>query len=61
MTSPAKEQIRELLEDLPDDATAFELLDALYIRMKVLRGLRDIREGRYYTHDQVVEMLRLRQ
>ncbi|MCC7364270.1 MAG: hypothetical protein IT303_07835 [Dehalococcoidia bacterium] len=61
MTSPAKEQIRELLNELPDDATAFELLDALYIRMKVLRGLRDIREGRYYTHDQVVEMLRLRQ
>jgi predicted transcriptional regulator len=56
----AKEQARQLLDQLPDNATLndirYELNDALYtlyVRQQIELGLQDAREGRTIPHDEV--------
>lgn len=56
----AKEQVRQLLDQLPDNATLndirYELNDALYtlyVRQQIELGLRDSREGRITSHADV--------
>jgi len=45
----AKQEVIELLKHLPDDSTLEEIQYHLYVRQKVQRGLRDVKEGRIYT------------
>jgi len=56
----AKEQTRQLLEQLPDNATLsdirYELNDALYtlyVRQQIELGMQDSKEGRITPHDEV--------
>lgn len=56
----AKEQVRQLLEQLPDDATLndirYELNDSLYrlhVRQQIELGLQASREGRVTPHEDV--------
>ncbi len=43
---PAKEEVRRLLNDLPDDSTLEDIQYHIYIRQKIDRGLKDVEEGR---------------
>lgn len=56
----AKEQIRQLLDQLPDNATLndirYELNDnlyTLYVREQIASGMQDSREGRVIPHADV--------
>lgn len=56
----AKDHIKQVLEDLPDNATVndirYELNDALYtlsIQQQIERGLQASREGRVTPHAEV--------
>jgi len=56
----AKQQVRELLEQLPDDATLsdirYELSDSLYtlyVQQQIALGMQDSREGRVTSHKEV--------
>lgn len=56
----AKEQARQLLDQLPDNATLndirYELNDALYtlyVRQQIELGMQDSREGRVIPHHEV--------
>jgi len=51
MTVSAKEQVRRLLNDLPDDATLEDIQYHLYVCQQVARGMADAESGR--TVDQV--------
>jgi predicted transcriptional regulator len=42
---PAKEEVRRLLELLPDDASLEDIQYHIYVRQKILRGLEDIEAG----------------
>jgi predicted transcriptional regulator len=53
----AKQEVRELLERLPDDSTIEDIQYHLYILEKIRRGQDDIRNGRHSTHEQVKERL----
>lgn len=60
----AKDQVRQLLEQLPESATLndirFELNDALYtlhVQQQIERGLQASREGRVTPHDEVKRRL----
>ena len=48
-----KEQLRELIERLPDDCTVEDVQYHLYVQQKVERGLTDVRAGRVLSHDEV--------
>ena len=49
----AKQEVIELLKDLPDTSTLEEIQYHLYVRQKVQRGIQDVEEGRIYTQEEV--------
>jgi hypothetical protein len=46
---PAKEDVRELLDQLPDDTTLEDIQYHLYLRQKIDHGLQDVVAGRTLT------------
>ncbi len=53
----AKQEVRELLDTLPDDSTFEDIQYHLYVRQKVPRGIRDINDGRTYSQDEVEKQM----
>ena len=48
-----KEEVIQLLRELPDDSTFEEIQYHLYVRQKIQRGIKDIEEGRTYTQEEM--------
>ena len=48
-----KEQLRALIERLPDDCTLEDVQYHLYVQQKVVRGLEDVRHGRLLSQQEV--------
>jgi len=53
-----KQQVRAVIEALPDDATYEEIVRELAFRRMVDRGLADSRRGRVVSHEQVAQRVR---
>jgi predicted transcriptional regulator len=53
----AKQDVRALLDHLPDDSTIEDIQCHLYVLEKIRRGRVDIRDGRHLTHEQAKERL----
>jgi predicted transcriptional regulator len=53
----AKEDVKELLDQLPDDSTIEDIQYQLYVLEKVRHGRDDIRDGRHFTHAEARERL----
>ncbi len=49
----AKQEVMELLKELPDDTTFEEIQYHLYVRQKIQRGIKDVEEGRTYTQEEM--------
>ena len=49
-----KEAAKQIIEDLPDDATLEDIMYAIYVRKKIERGLRDIEVGNTVSHQDVM-------
>lgn len=49
---PAKEEVRRLLELLPDDASLEDIQYHIYVRQKVERGLEDIEADRTISEEE---------
>ena len=50
--SPIKRQVIDLVKSLPDDCTLEDVQYHLYVREKVERGMRAIRQGRVVSQEQ---------
>ena len=50
--STAKDEVRQILETLPDDATLEDVQYAIYVRERVMRGLREAEEGKLIDQDE---------
>lgn len=48
----AKEEVRRMLDHLPDDASFEDIQYHIYVREKVERGRRDVREGRVVSQEE---------
>lgn len=48
----AKEEVRELLDRLPDDASYEDIQYHIYVREKIERGMKDIQEGRVIDQEE---------
>lgn len=57
MTASAKEAVREILEQVPDDASYDEIHYRIYVRQKIAEGEKAIAEGRVVSHDEVKKRL----
>lgn len=42
----AKDEVREILDQIPDDASLEEIQYRIYVRQSVERGLQDVKEGK---------------
>ena len=49
----AKEEVRELLDHLPEDASLEDLQYHIYVRQKVQKGLDALREGELISQAEV--------
>lgn len=53
MPETAKEEVRKLLDQLPDDSTLEDIQYHIYVREKIERGLQDVKEGRLIDQEEV--------
>jgi len=51
--STVKEEVRRVLEGLPDDVTIEEVMYHLYVRQKVEHAQDDVRAGRTVSQEEV--------
>jgi predicted transcriptional regulator len=49
----AKQEVQELLQELPDDVTLEDIQYHLYVKQKVAQGLADVRAGRVVSQGDV--------
>ena len=52
-----KDIAKQVIDALPDEATMDDIIQALYVREKYERGLREVREGRGIPHDEVKQQM----
>jgi predicted transcriptional regulator len=53
-----KENIINMIKDLPDDVSMEDIIEAIYVRQKIEKGLKDSEEGRIYTHEEAKELMK---
>ena len=54
----AKEEVIDLLNQLPDDSTLEEIQYHLYVRQKIQRGLQDVDQGKVQTQEEVEKRMK---
>ena len=52
-----KREAIELIERLPDDVSTFDIIEELYFKQQVDKGLEDIAEGRTLTHEELKQRI----
>jgi len=50
----AKEQVQEILEALPEDASLEDIQYHFYVRQKIQLGMDDIEAGRVISHEEAL-------
>jgi len=56
--SLAKQEAVALIDRLPETATTADILEELFFKEQVERGMRDVVEGRVVSHQELKERLR---
>ena len=51
--STAKRAAKQIIDQLPDQATWDDIMYELYVKQKIEAGLSDIKEGHTVSHEQV--------
>jgi predicted transcriptional regulator len=52
-----KQEVSELLKRLPEDCSLEDIQYHLYVLQKIERGLKDAKEGRIYTQEEVEKLM----
>ena len=52
-----KQNVLEVIENLPDDSSYEDIMEKIYFMKKVEAGLKDIEEGRVIPHEEVKKRL----
>ena len=55
MTTNLKEDIIALIKKLPEDATIDDIMYHLYVKKKIMTGIKEIEQGKVIPHEQVME------
>lgn len=53
----AKAEALELIKKLPDDVTTGAIMEELFFKQQVEKGLQDVAEGRVLTHDELKDKI----
>ncbi len=57
MSVTAKEQVRQLLDEMPEDVSYQDIEYRIYLHHKVDQGLEDIRQGRVLEQEEVEQKM----
>lgn len=49
----AKQEVQDLLQEIPDDATLEDIQYHIYVKQKIAQGLADVRAGRVISQEEV--------
>ena len=49
----AKEEVRRMLDQLPDDVSLEDIQYHIYVQQKIARGLQDVAHGRVLSQEEV--------
>lgn len=52
-----KDEALDLIPKLPDNVTTETIMEELYFKQQVEKGLKDVAEGRVLTHEQLKERM----
>lgn len=52
-----KDIAKQVIDSLPDDGTMDDIIQALYVREKFERGLREVRDGQGIAHEDVKQQM----
>lgn len=52
-----KAEALELIKKLPDDVTTSTIMDELFFKQQVDKGLQDVKKGRVLTHEELKERI----
>jgi len=52
-----KENIMQMIKELPDDITLEDIMYHFYAREKIIRGLKDADEGKKVTNEKAKEVI----
>jgi len=52
-----KENVMQMINDLPDDITLEDIMYHLYAREKIIRGLKDADEGKKISNEKAKEVI----
>ena len=52
-----KEEAKRLIDKLPDEVSWDDIMAEIYFKQQVEQGLRDVKEGRVFSHEQVKKMV----
>lgn len=52
-----KQEVQQILNSLPDDATLDDIQYRIYVRQAIERGLQDVDSGRVLTQEQVEQRM----
>ncbi len=53
----AKEEVKKMLDQMPDDATFEDIQYHIYVREKIERGLKDIQEGYLLSQEEIEQRM----
>jgi predicted transcriptional regulator len=48
-----KEEIKQIIDNLPDDCSLEDIQYTLYVRSKIQKGLEDIKAGNTFTNEEM--------
>ena len=54
---PEKENILKMIQNLPDDISMEDIIEAIYVRKKIEKGLKDSKEEKLYIPKEAKERL----
>jgi predicted transcriptional regulator len=55
MSESTKQQVLEIVQRMPDDASLEDIMYELYLRSEIRAGLEDVRAGRTVSHEEVMD------
>lgn len=48
-----KEEVKQIIDNLPDDCSLEDIQYSLYVRSKILKGLEDVKNGNFLTTEEM--------
>lgn len=53
-----KENVKSMIDKLPDDSTLEDIMEHLYVKQKILKAQEQMKSGHFYSHSEAKEIMK---